>query len=189
MAFMGGTYVFPGGALDLADCSDEMAARSVASREDAAARLGEDIDASEALGLLCCALRELYEEAGILVARQGPNPVNPAKVREVYAPRHAEVGHDATTFARFLAREDLVLETDLLVPHGRLITPEQAPIRFDARFFVAPMPEGQAVMPHATEVVAWLWISPGEALERARTKELDIPIPTMAVLQGLSEIS
>jgi glyoxylase-like metal-dependent hydrolase (beta-lactamase superfamily II)/8-oxo-dGTP pyrophosphatase MutT (NUDIX family) len=187
MAFMGGTYVFPGGALDEADASDEMAARSVATRDEARERLGEDIDAAEALGLFCCALRELYEEAGILVARQGSNPVNPAKVREVYAPHHEEVGHDPTTFAAFLEREDLQLETDVLVPHGRLITPEQAPIRFDARFFVAPMPEGQAVMPHPTEVVEWLWVSPGDALERARSKELDIPIPTMAVLQGLSE--
>jgi glyoxylase-like metal-dependent hydrolase (beta-lactamase superfamily II)/8-oxo-dGTP pyrophosphatase MutT (NUDIX family) len=188
MAFMGGTYVFPGGALDDADMGDAMAARSVLSREEARERLGEDIDAAQALGLLSCALRELYEEAGILLARQDGNPVDPAKVREVYAPHHAEVGHDPTTFAAFLERESLVLETDVLVPHGRLITPEQAPIRFDARFFIAPLPEGQAVMPHPTEVVGWLWVSPAEALERARTKELDVPIPTMAVLQGLSEV-
>jgi glyoxylase-like metal-dependent hydrolase (beta-lactamase superfamily II)/8-oxo-dGTP pyrophosphatase MutT (NUDIX family) len=189
MAFMGGTYVFPGGALEDADMSDAMAARSILGRDDAAERVGEEsIDGATALGLLCCALRELYEEAGILIARQGANPVNPAEVREVYAPRHAEVGHDAETFAAFLEREDLKLETDVLVGHGRLITPEQAPIRFDARFFVAPLPEGQAVMPHPTEVVEWLWISPERALEQARSKELDIPIPTMAVLQGLAEI-
>lgn len=188
MAFMGGTYVFPGGALDPADCSDEMAARSVLGRADARELLGEDIDGREALGLLCCALRELYEEAGILLAWDGVGAVNPAKVREVYAPHHAEVGHDAEAFAAFLEREELLLETDVLAPHGRLITPELAPIRFDARFFVAPMPEGQAVMPHATEVVEWLWIAPSEALGRARAKELDVPIPTMAVLQGLSEI-
>jgi glyoxylase-like metal-dependent hydrolase (beta-lactamase superfamily II)/8-oxo-dGTP pyrophosphatase MutT (NUDIX family) len=165
-----------------------MASRSRLSRDEARERVGEDIDPAEALGLLCCGLRELYEEAGILVAKQGQNPVDPAEVREVYAPRHAEVGHDPKTFADFLLREDLMLETDVLVPHGRLITPEQAPIRFDARFFVAPMPEGQAVMPHPTEVVEWLWITPTDALTRARAKELDIPIPTMAVLQGLSEI-
>jgi glyoxylase-like metal-dependent hydrolase (beta-lactamase superfamily II)/8-oxo-dGTP pyrophosphatase MutT (NUDIX family) len=188
MAFMGGTYVFPGGALEEADRSDEMASRSTLDRTAAREALGEDVEGDVALGLLCCGLRELYEEAGVLIALQGEGPVNPAKVREVYAPHHAEVGHDPKTFAAFLEREDLQLQTDLLVPHGRLITPEQAPIRFDARFFVAPMPEGQAVMPHATEVVEWLWISPSQALERARSKELDVPIPTMAVLQGLSEI-
>jgi len=187
MAFMGGMYVFPGGALEEADSADDMAERAASSRQDAAARLGEEIPPDMALGLFCCGLRELYEEAGLLIATQEGQPVNPAKVREVYAPHHVEVGHDATTFAAFLEREDLTLSTDLIVPHGRLVTPEQAPIRFDARFFVAPMPEGQAVVPHPTEVHEWLWISPGEALERARNKDLDIPIPTMAILQGLAE--
>jgi glyoxylase-like metal-dependent hydrolase (beta-lactamase superfamily II)/8-oxo-dGTP pyrophosphatase MutT (NUDIX family) len=189
MAFMGGTFVFPGGALDPADGADEMVAHSALERAAASERLGETIDPSRALGLHCCALRELYEEAGILLASEAEgHPVDPAKVRNVYAPAHAEVGHDPGTFAAFLRREDLTLQTDLLVPHGRLITPERAPIRFDARFFVAPMPEGQAVVPHPTEVLEWLWISPKDALERAQAKELDVPIPTLAMLQGLAEI-
>src|SRR6478672_4283877 len=69
MAFMGGTYVFPGGALDEADSSDAMAVRSTLERPAALERLGEEIDASAALGLFCCALRELYEEAGLLLTR------------------------------------------------------------------------------------------------------------------------
>ncbi len=189
MAFMGGTFVFPGGALDDADSSEEMAERSTLDRPTAHERLGEEIGADRALGLFCCALRELYEEAGLLLARDSRGqPVNPAKVREVYAPRHADVGHDPARFAAFLAEEGLHLETDLLAPHGRLITPERSPIRFDARFFVAPMPEGQAVVPHPTEVHEWRWIKPAEALEMAAAKELDVPIPTMAILQGLAEV-
>jgi glyoxylase-like metal-dependent hydrolase (beta-lactamase superfamily II)/8-oxo-dGTP pyrophosphatase MutT (NUDIX family) len=189
MAFMGGTYVFPGGALDEADSAPEMAARSALDVAEASARLGESIDPERALGLFCCAVRELYEEAGVLLASEANGrPVDPAKVREVYAPHHAEVGHDPGTFAAFLAREGLTLQTDALVPHGRLVTPEQSPIRFDARFFVAPMPEGQAVIPHATEVHEWLWITPVEGLERAQRKELAVPIPTLAILQGLAEI-
>lgn len=188
MAFMGGTYVFPGGALDDADSADDMIERSRLGAEDALERLGESIDTRKALGLFCAGTRELYEEAGVLLATHGQRPVDPAKVREVYAPRHAEVGHDPTTFAAFLAAEGLTLSTDLLVPHGRLITPEQAPIRFDARFFVAPMPDGQAVIPHPTEVHEWLWITPSDAIERARSAELDVPIPTLAILQGLAEL-
>jgi glyoxylase-like metal-dependent hydrolase (beta-lactamase superfamily II)/8-oxo-dGTP pyrophosphatase MutT (NUDIX family) len=187
MAFMGGTYVFPGGAVDDADSAPDMAERSDIDADTALERLGEPISSDLALGLFCCALRELYEEAGVLLATQNGTAVDPAKVREIYAPHHVEVGHDPTTFAAFLASEGLTLSTDLLVPHGRLITPEQAPIRFDARFFVAPMPQGQAVIPHPTEVHEWLWISPTDALTKARTKELDIPIPTMAILQGLVE--
>jgi glyoxylase-like metal-dependent hydrolase (beta-lactamase superfamily II)/8-oxo-dGTP pyrophosphatase MutT (NUDIX family) len=189
MAFMGGTFVFPGGALDEADYAPQMAARSSLGPDEAASRLGESIAHDKALGLFCCAVRELYEEAGVLLAStSGSRPVDPAKVREVYAPHHAEVGHDPATFASFLEREGLTLQTDVLRPHGRLVTPEQAPIRFDARFFVAPMSEGQAVIPHATEVHEWLWITPVEALERAQRKELAVPIPTLAMLQGLAEI-
>jgi glyoxylase-like metal-dependent hydrolase (beta-lactamase superfamily II)/8-oxo-dGTP pyrophosphatase MutT (NUDIX family) len=189
MVFMGGTYVFPGGTLDVADSADEMAARSALDRAEALERLGEQIPPEQALGLFCCGARELYEEAGVLLATEdGDRPVNPAKVREVYAPHHAEVGHDAAVFAAFLAGEGLRLSTDLLKPHGRLVTPEQAPIRFDARFFIAPMPEGQAVVPHPTEVLEWLWITPAHAVERAQSKDLDVPIPTLAILQGLAEI-
>lgn len=188
MAFMGGTFVFPGGALEEADAGDDMARRSALDRAGAAERLGESIAAERALGLFCCAVRELYEEAGVLLATQKGRPVDPAKVRESYAPHHAEVGHDPAVFADFLAREGLTLQTDLLVPHGRLVTPEQSPIRFDARFFVAPMPDGQAVFPHPTEVVEWIWVTPTEALERAQRKELPVPIPTLAMLQGLAEM-
>jgi glyoxylase-like metal-dependent hydrolase (beta-lactamase superfamily II)/8-oxo-dGTP pyrophosphatase MutT (NUDIX family) len=188
MAFMGGTFVFPGGALDDADTSKAMADRSLLSAHDARERLGEDIPPDMALGLFCCALRELYEEAGLLLARDaGGRPVDPAKVRQVFAPHHAEVGHDPAAFAAFLEAEGLRLETDLLAPRGRLITPERSPIRFDARFFVAPMPQGQAVIPHPTEVHEWLWITPAEALRRAQNKEMDVPIPTLAILQGLAE--
>jgi glyoxylase-like metal-dependent hydrolase (beta-lactamase superfamily II)/8-oxo-dGTP pyrophosphatase MutT (NUDIX family) len=189
MAFMGGTYVFPGGALDDADASDALAARSALSRDEAVERLGEDIEATRALGLHCCALREVYEEVGILlVYERDGRPVDPAKVRNVYAPHHAEVGHDPGTFADFLAKENLTLATDLLVLHGRLVTPEQAPIRFDARFFAAPMPEGQAVIPNPSEVPDYLWITPAMALERASAKELAIPIPTLSMIQGLAEV-
>jgi glyoxylase-like metal-dependent hydrolase (beta-lactamase superfamily II) len=109
-------------------------------------------------------------------------------VRNVYAPLHAEVGHDPATFAAFLAGEGLTLATDQLVPHGRLVTPEQSPIRFDARFFIAPMPEGQAIIPNPSEVPDYEWATPTSALERAREKTLAVPVPTLAMLQGLAEI-
>ena len=189
MAFMGGMYVFPGGALDDADASDDLAERSALSREEAAARLGENVDPAHALGLFCCALRELYEEVGVLLAYDADGrPVDPAKVRNVYAPHHAEVGHDPATFAHFLATENLKLATDQLAHHGRLITPEQSPIRFDARFFVAPMPDGQAILPNPSEVPYYEWTSPADALNRAAAKTMAVAIPTLAMLQGLAEV-
>ncbi len=75
MAFMGGTFVFPGGTLDAADTMDELAERSALSRAEALQRLGEEIAAEQALGLYCCGVRELYEEAGVLLATESPGRV------------------------------------------------------------------------------------------------------------------
>ncbi len=189
MRFMGGMYVFPGGALDDADSLDDLAVRSALSREDARDRLGEDLDPARALGLYCCGLREVFEEVGVLLARTADGrPVDPAAVRDRYAPRRHEIADDAASFARFLGAEDLVLATDLLVGHGRLVTPEMSPIRFDARFFAAPFPEGQEPLPDRDEVSEVRWIGPSEAIRAAGEEQLAVPIPTMAILQGLAEV-
>lgn len=189
MRFMGGTYVFPGGALHDSDTSEEIAARSGVSASEADKRLGEPIGPDTALGLYCCGLRELFEEVGVLLARDTAGaPVPPELVRDRYRPRRDAIGDDARVLAGLLAADGLLLATDLLVPHGRLITPESSPIRFDARFFVAPFPEGQELSPDAEEVDEVVWMRPPEAIRAARDKSLNIPIPTMSILQGLAEI-
>jgi glyoxylase-like metal-dependent hydrolase (beta-lactamase superfamily II) len=109
-------------------------------------------------------------------------------VRLRYVPRREAIAKDARAFARFLAAEGLTLATDLLVPHARLVTPEASPIRFDARFFVAPHPDGQAIRPLSAEVPEAAWMSPARALREAAAGRLAVPIPTMAVLQGLAEV-
>lgn len=188
MAFMGGAYVFPGGARDDGDSGDALTVRSALSAEEARDRLGEDIEPSRALGLFCAGVRELFEEVGVLLARDpAGRPVDPGIVLERYAPRQAELAHDPEGFAAFLTEEGLTLATDLLVPHGRLVTPEVSPIRFDARFFAAPFPEGQEVVPDPEEVPETCWMTPADAIAAGRAEELDVPIPTMAILQGLSE--
>jgi glyoxylase-like metal-dependent hydrolase (beta-lactamase superfamily II)/8-oxo-dGTP pyrophosphatase MutT (NUDIX family) len=189
MRFMGGNYVFPGGALDESDCSAEIESLSVISPPRAREMIGEDIPPERALGLFCCAARELFEEVGVLLAqdREGKR-VDPAAVRERYAGRHREAAQDADAFAVFLRSEGLVLATDALVWHGRLVTPEAAPIRFDARFFVAAMPDGQTLVLDPDEVPEAMWIAPTDAIKGAEAERLPIPIPTMSILQGLSEI-
>ena len=189
MRFMGGTYVFPGGALDEGDCSDALAERSALGRDEARERLGEDLQPDRALGLHVCALRELFEEVGVLVARKADGRmVDPAAVRSRWAPRQEELAHDPEAFCAFLTSEDLVLATDLLVRHGRLVTPEMSPVRFDARFFVVPHPDGQAVFADPVEVPEHTWVAPPEAIRRASEADLNIPIPTMSILQGLAEV-
>lgn len=189
MKFMGGMYVFPGGALDEADRMPAIESLSTLTPTEAVERIGEDVDAATALGLYCCAVRELFEEVGILLARDGDGrPVDPDTVALQYAPVARRVARDANHFADFLAAEGLRMATDLLVWHGRLVTPEVSPIRFDARFFVAPWPEGQRLTVDETEVTDVAWISPAEAIRRAGEGTLAVPIPTMAILQGLSEV-
>lgn len=189
MRFMGGTYVFPGGALDDGECAPEMEPVSALAPNQARARISEDIEGSVALGLHCCAVRELFEEVGVLLARDAKgNDVDPRMVIDEYVPRRDEFAHDPSAFAAFLRTEGLVMSTDRLVWHGRLITPESSPIRFDARFFVAPMPAGQHVVPDEVEVDAVMWISPAEAIRGAGEKRLSVPVPTMSILQGLSEV-
>jgi glyoxylase-like metal-dependent hydrolase (beta-lactamase superfamily II)/8-oxo-dGTP pyrophosphatase MutT (NUDIX family) len=188
MKFFGGAYVFPGGAVDAGDASDDLARRSSLPRAEAAERLGEDIPPELALALYCCGLRETFEEVGVLLATEASGtPVDPASVAQRYAPRQRELG-TPESFARFLAEEELTLATDLLIRHGRLITPEQVPIRFDARFFVAPFPEGAILHPDPEEVPEVLWVKPADAIRRSGTGELFVPIPTMVILQGLAEV-
>ena len=189
MRFMGGMHVFPGGALDPGDEGDELASRSALTRQAAAERLGEDIDPARALGLACAGLRELFEEVGLLLARTASGTdVDPARVGADRIPHRRHIAENGIEFAAFLASEDLVLSTDLLVPHGRLVTPEMSPIRFDARFYVAPCPKGQEMVPDPHEVADAFWVTPSAALARAGAGEIAVAIPTMAVLQGLAEV-
>lgn len=189
MRFMGGMYVFPGGALDDHDTSSALESRSALTGPEAVGRLGEQIEPQRALGLFCCAARELFEEVGILLARTSDGrPVAPGRVRDDYAARRGAFAEDGEAFGAFLEAEGLTLATDELVWHGRLVTPELSPIRFDARFFVAPLPDGQTLDLDPTEVPEAMWISPSEAIRAAGAESLPIPIPTMAILQGLSEV-
>jgi glyoxylase-like metal-dependent hydrolase (beta-lactamase superfamily II)/8-oxo-dGTP pyrophosphatase MutT (NUDIX family) len=189
MKFMGGFFVFPGGAVDDHDQGEAIESLSTLSPDEARERIGEDIEPAAALGLYCAAARELFEEVGILLARDADGkPVDPVRVREDYAQRRAAFAEDAETFAEFLNAEGLVLATDRLVWHGRLITPEASPIRFDARFFVASCPQAQTPVLDPKEVPEAVWISPAEAIRASGEKRLAIPIPTMAIVQGLSEV-
>ncbi|HVE92365.1 MAG TPA: MBL fold metallo-hydrolase [Actinomycetota bacterium] len=186
MRFMGGMHVFPGGAVDVSDASDAVAEVSALSREDAASLLSEPPEL--ALAILCCAVRELFEEAGILLARtREGQPVDPARVRDLFVPLRDEVAHDAVAFATFCRRERLVLATDRLVPHGRLVTPAISPIRFDARYFVTPLPDGQVVVADPGEVTETVWAQPAEAVRLGAEGRLNVPIPTMAILEALMQ--
>lgn len=178
--FMGGAHVFPGGKLDVADCDERILAR-VVGREaaSAVAALGEAIDPQRALGLFVAAVRETFEEAGVLLADTPPG-VDLGEAR-----RRLDAGEP---FAAVVESIDAKLRLDRLVPHSRWITPEVEPRRFDTRFFVAHAPPDQTATYDERETTEAEWLAPSVALERERASEILLPPPTMRTLELLSAL-
>ncbi len=172
MRFMGGMAVFPGGALAPADYDPRWEGPSALSGAEAAASLGID-DPREALGTLVCALREAYEEVGLLLASGEDESLSRMDAA------------DAAVFLEDCLAAEVTLATDALVPAGRWVTPAGSPIRFDARFFIARVPTGWEPVPDPREVESWLWVRPGAALARLAAGELIMAPPTIEMLQRL----
>ncbi len=124
MAFAADMHVFPGGRVDLADADVGLAARSVVSAEAASIGLGGDLAPGPALAAYVAAIRELFEEAGVLLAEQADGERVP--VRSASLARSALVGGEAT-FGAVATELDLRLLTDLLVPLSRWVTPASMP--------------------------------------------------------------
>lgn len=177
LAFMPGVHVFPGGALDAADDAPELHALC-AGLDDAAA--------SRALGLArgglaywIAAIREAFEEAGILIAYDASGDiVSPAgAVAERFA------AHRRGDFAAFARSEGLRLAADRLRYFGHWITPVGAPRRYDTRFFLALAPHGQEARADDRETIAHVWVRPAEALAMHARAALAMRFPTIRTLE------
>jgi 8-oxo-dGTP pyrophosphatase MutT (NUDIX family) len=190
--FVGGAYVFPGGAVDPADGGPEADA-FCAGRSDAEASALMDID-SGGLAYWVAVLRECFEEAGVLLAYKagtdgsgGPASLSfadPADEARFVAHR-AELNDGSRRFLDICAEEQLMLAVDRVHYFAHWVTPLGAPRRYDTRFFVAPAPEDQSPVNDAAETIADEWVSPHEALRRHREGEIDIIFPTIRNLQAI----
>lgn len=147
--FAPGAFVFPGGAVQEDDRSfpDELRAAAV---------------------------REVFEEAGVLLAPGAREP------DRKWVERLMQRG---SSFGEALSRAGLEPDFDALVLFARWVTPALLRRRFDARFYLARMPTGQSVRPQEGEVVDWLWVSPGRALTDPR---LNLVYATRAVLESVA---
>lgn len=182
MAFAGGAYAYPGGGVDPRD-DDHHVRWAGPTRAWWANRLGVDETAAQAI--VCAAVRETYEEAGVLLA--GPTPdsvVGDTTGPDWETDRAALVARDFS-FAEFLDRRGLVLRSDLLGAWARWITPEFETRRYDTWFFVAVLPEGQRTRNASTEADRTVWITPGEAATSYDKGDLTMMPPTIATLRGL----
>jgi 8-oxo-dGTP pyrophosphatase MutT (NUDIX family) len=179
MAFAAGAYVFPGGSVDSSD-GDEGIAWAGPDAQEWGRRL--DAPAPLARALVCAAVRETFEEAGVLLAgAPGGGPLAAPSGPSWEADRMA-VAAGTLTLAGLLSRRGLVLRADLLVPWARWITPEGEPRRFDARFFAAALPDGQEAVGHEAEADHVAWLRPADAIDSAKAGELSLLPPTATTL-------
>jgi glyoxylase-like metal-dependent hydrolase (beta-lactamase superfamily II)/8-oxo-dGTP pyrophosphatase MutT (NUDIX family) len=178
MVFAPDMYVFPGGRVDTADADPSLVVRSARSPAEAADVLGGDLDPDVALAAHHAAIRELFEEAGVLLAETS------ASEAELAAGRSALLS-GTTTLAELADRCDLRTRTDLLVPLSRWVTPPMLPRRFDTRFFVALLPDGVEPSFEGGEVVAHTWLRPAEALDAMARGDISMWLPTSTTLQQL----
>ncbi len=183
MAFAAGMHVFPGGTVDPADVSAEP--RWFGTPEtDTIQALGAEPALARAL--VCAAVRETFEESGVLLA--GPDTDTVADVTDPSweSDRLALEGRQLS-MASLLARRGLGLRVDLLRPWARWVTPEMEPRRYDTRFFVASMPAEQRTRRIPGESDRMLWMPPGAALAEHLAGRLAMMPPTVHTLMELAE--
>jgi 8-oxo-dGTP pyrophosphatase MutT (NUDIX family) len=181
----GGMFAFPGGSVDPRD-SDHAVGWAGPSAKEWASRLG--CDESQARALVCAAVRETFEEAGVLLAgATGTAVVSDTTGADWEADRVALVDR-SLAFTDFLARRELILRTDLLAYWAHWITPEFEPRRFDTRFFVAVMPEGQRTRDVSGEADHVTWMRPQDAIAGVDSGAMAMLPPTYVTVSELAAL-
>jgi 8-oxo-dGTP pyrophosphatase MutT (NUDIX family) len=187
LEFAPGACVFPGGSVDELD-GDRHIGWAGRSPAEFAELLGTS--AERARALVCAAVRETFEESGVLLA--GPSPDELVQDSVILAQDRRALLEGAASLGELLDRRGLVLRADLLTPWARWITPEFSPRRFDTWFFASAMPPGQvtAVTGGAGagpgESVSGSWMRPPDALEAARGGQITLLPPTAVTLAELA---
>lgn len=184
MEFAGGMTVFPGGRVDLtdADAAIEWAGPPVSWWAKRFAT-----DDARAVASVCAAVRETFEECGVLLA--GPTPETVVADTSEYRDARRQLENHELTFANFLKSEKLVLRADLLRPWANWITPVGEKRRYDTRFFAAVVPEGQIADGETSEAAEVSWHTPAAALDRWRAGEAILLPPTWAQLTSLANFA
>lgn len=188
--FVGGAYVFPGGAVDPEDREVDLEAICVGRTDaDASRRLG--IDAG-GLAYWVAAIRESFEEAGVLLAYGADGSIvdlDEASSVDRWAVHRKAVDDGSLRLVDLCAAEGLRLAVDGMHYFGHWITPEGAPRRYDTRFFLAAAPENQTPLHDDHEVIANEWLRPADGIARVEAGELTMMPPTIASLRAISRFA
>jgi 8-oxo-dGTP pyrophosphatase MutT (NUDIX family) len=177
--FQSGALVFPGGSVDPGD-------RDVIANPELYADDGHD-DAT--LNFRIAAIRETFEESGILLARPrgSTDLIAASRAAAIEAAHRAALCEGKASFADVLAEHELVLALDLLIPYAHWITPEKVPKRFDTWFFLAAAPPEQVGTHDGKESTDSIWLSPREALAGGDSGRFTLPFPTTRNLIKLAK--
>ena len=184
MAFAPGAYVFPGGSVDARDADEE-----VSWTGPDAAEWGRIFAAPPSLAraLVCAAVRETFEESGVLLAGESPESVVADTTSDEWEADRQALLDRSISLGELLTRRRLVLRADLLRPWSRWITPVVEPRRFDTRFFAAALPPGQRTRDVGGEASEVTWVRPAAALAAGRRGEIRLFPPTVVSLSELAE--
>lgn len=175
MKFLAGHYVFPGGSIDKGDFP---------STTDLFLNVNNHLSFS--IAHYVAAARELFEEVGILLGcnEDGTKAVINQEDMNHYR-RYLLEGK--VTYLEIMREHRLVLNCDSFTYIGHKITPEPNPIRFDTRFFIVVLPEGQTPLPDAYEIEEAFWIEPEAALSAYKLGHLKMVRPTVGSLQAVMD--
>ena len=175
--FASGALVFPGGKTHAGDYDEAWETRC----------LGWGDTLPEKRRLRIAAIREAYEEAGVLLARHPDG--SPFRGDERAAAAREEIAKDRRPFIDLVRELDLQLDLEALTVFARWITPPLTPKRFDTWFYVAIAPPDQLAICDGWETVDAEWIEPAEAIRLGETKQRTVIFPTRMNLQLLAEAS
>ena len=192
MRFLGGFYVFPGGTVHEDDYSAKTLQRCRGLSPIAAQEiLGNRHDRELAIGHWIAGVRELFEEVGVLLCESqtgAPIDLRDKTTQERFEGKRRAIVREELSFGEFLKSEKLSCDLSRIVYFFHRVTPEFYPMRFDTRFYLAPLPEYQIPLARSEEVTHSLWIKPAEALSRVYRRDFPILPPTTTVLEQLAAI-
>lgn len=191
LLFLGGYHVFPGGKVDELDRSRQMCSCCQGlSRQEAQDRIASVGDPARALGFFVAGVRELFEEAGVLLAEDAkgeplgrPSP----ELLKRLAGHRKKLQSDHTDFSRILTEEGLLCPVSRLLWFAHWVTPATSPRRFNTYFFLAQKPPGQETSPFDREIAEAVWLSPEQAIENWHQGKWRMIPPTISSLDTLSK--
>jgi 8-oxo-dGTP pyrophosphatase MutT (NUDIX family) len=188
---MAGAYVFPGGQLEETDNDPQL--KNYIKTADAfdPCQLLQDssLPGEKARGFFIAAIRETFEEAGILLGGKTTGnyvSFHDEKVLKRFNDYRHQLNASQITLVEIAQKEEISFFPDALIPYSHWITPEFEKKRFSTRFFLAKLPLGQKPVADAMELTESLWVSPQKALEMHRRKEIILMPPTFKTIEELS---